>query len=106
MEKQNRDFKGITENELKGYRDSYAENALSRAMTKCTFQNGDYRCGFLQQKGRPPFVFSVEIPTMGVTNQEKKRPVLDLPALNVLREQAAKMRSGGVRAAELRGILG
>lgn len=89
MEKQNRDFKGITENELKGYRDSYAENALSRAMTNALSKTEITDAAFCS-KGRPPFVFSVEIPTMGVTNQEKSGRCWIFSALNVLREQAAK----------------
>ncbi|MCH3971500.1 MAG: C1 family peptidase [Oscillospiraceae bacterium] len=82
---------GISEKETEAYRQSFEKSTLCRAMANALYHNGvkDLAyCGDALQGTQ--FQYSVEIPTMEVTDQMRSGRCWIFSALNLLREQVAK----------------
>ena len=84
-------FKGITDKDLSGYHASYAGSPLCRAMTNALYKTAVNDVSFCPAARKDvQFTFSIDIPTMKVTNQKASGRCWLFAALNVLREKIAK----------------
>lgn len=84
-------FKGITEAEAESFRASYGGSPLCRAMTNALYKTGVNDVSFRPAARQgAQFAFSLEVPTMAVTNQQKSGRCWIFSALNFLRERVAK----------------
>jgi len=84
-------FKDISENELSAFHDSYSGNPLCRAVTNALYKTAVNDISFRPAARKDvQFTFSVDIPTMKVTNQKASGRCWIFAALNTLREQIAK----------------
>ena len=83
--------KSVTEEMLKTYSDAYQNDPLRR-MATLAFAKNDVKSASFDQKNafRMTRVFSVEVETLPVTNQEKSGRCWLFAATNVLREKIAK----------------
>ena len=84
-------FHGVSEKEISRFHESYTGDPLCRAMTGALYRTAVNDVAFRPQ-GRKDvqFTFSVDIPTMKVTNQKASGRCWIFAALNVLRERVAK----------------
>ena len=84
-------FHGISEQELTHFHNSYDTNPVCRAMTNALYKTAVNDAAFRPQGMRDvQFTFSIDIPTMKVTNQKASGRCWIFAALNTLREQVAK----------------
>ena len=84
-------FKGISENELSAFQASYGSDPLCRAVTNALYKTAVNDISFRPSARKDvQFTFSVDIPTMKVTNQKASGRCWIFAALNTLREQVAK----------------
>ena len=84
-------FNGISKQELERFHESYSGSALCRAVTNALYKTAVNDVSFRPQARRDvQFTFSVDIPTMKVTDQKASGRCWIFSALNVLREQVAK----------------
>ena len=83
--------KTIKMEEIAQYRQAYRENSVSRIVTRAVSKTGiNDACYDLEHAKRMNHKFSVEIPTMGATNQKSSGRCWIFAALNLLREKIAK----------------
>ena len=84
-------FQGISEKELSAFHGSYAGSPLCRAVTNALYKTAVNDISFRPSARKDvQFTFSVDLPTMKVTNQKASGRCWIFAALNVLREQVAK----------------
>lgn len=85
------EFKGVSQEEQKKFEASYAADPVCRAMTSALYKNAVNDLAFRPQ-GRQElqFAFSIDIPTMKVTNQKASGRCWIFAALNTLREIVGK----------------
>ena len=83
--------KTIQMEEIAQYRQAYQENAISRIVTRAVSKTGiNDACYDLEHAKLMNHKFSVEVPTMGATNQKSSGRCWIFAALNLLREKIAK----------------
>jgi len=85
------EFKGVSEKELEGYRASYAKDPVCRAMTSALYKTAVNDLAFRPQgRQNVQFTFSIDVPSMKVTNQKASGRCWIFAALNTLREAVGK----------------
>ncbi|WOC32678.1 MULTISPECIES: C1 family peptidase [Caproicibacterium] len=84
-------FQGISGQDTEAFRKSYEDSALCHAMTNALYKNSVKDVSFNSTALRDSqFQFSIDLPTMEVTDQMRSGRCWIFSALNVLREQVAK----------------
>ena len=84
-------FQGMTAEDLAGFEDKYAGSPLCRAMTNALYKHSVKDAAFCHEGlASSQYAFSIEIPTLPVTNQKASGRCWIFSALNVLREVTAK----------------
>ena len=84
-------LQSITPEALLAYRRSYEENPMSRVMTHAASKTAiNDICYSTRNAAKMNHKFSVEVPTMGATNQKASGRCWIFAALNILREKIAK----------------
>lgn len=84
-------FQGISANDTEVFRKSYEDSALCHAMTNALYKNSVKDVSFNSTALRDTqFQFSIDLPTLEVTDQMHSGRCWIFSALNVLREQVAK----------------
>ncbi|OUN68894.1 aminopeptidase [Drancourtella sp. An57] len=84
-------FQGLTADDLSGFEEKYAGSALCRAMTNALYKHSVKDAAFCHAGlASSQYAFSIDIPTLPVTNQKASGRCWIFSALNVLREVTAK----------------
>lgn len=84
-------FKGISTEQLSAFDKSYAESPLCRAMTNALYKTSVKDVSFHPAAlAQSQFAFSIDLPTLPVTDQKSSGRCWIFSALNVLREVVAK----------------
>lgn len=86
-----KNFQGVTMEELTKFDENYNDNVLSKAMTNALYKHSVKDVSFCHRSlEKSQYAFSVDIPTLPVTNQKASGRCWIFSALNVLREVTAK----------------
>lgn len=84
-------FQGLTTDDISGFEEKYAGSALCRAMTNALYKHSVKDAAFCHAGlASSQYAFSIDIPTLPVTNQKSSGRCWIFSALNVLREVTAK----------------
>lgn len=84
-------FLGLTADDLAGFEAKYTDSTLCRAMTNVLYKHSVKDAAFCHEGiAKSQYAFSIDIPTMPVTNQKASGRCWIFSALNVLREVTAK----------------
>ncbi|MBM6744706.1 C1 family peptidase [Drancourtella massiliensis] len=84
-------FQGLTTDDISGFEEKYAGSALCRAMTNALYKHSVKDAAFCHAGlASSQYAFSIDIPTLPVTNQKASGRCWIFSALNVLREVTAK----------------
>ncbi len=85
------DFQGVSKETIGSLSAAYQKDPLCRAMTNALYKTSVFNVSFRpQSRQSAQFAFSIDIPTMEVTNQKRSGRCWIFAALNVLRERVAK----------------
>lgn len=83
--------KAITENMIDSYAESYAQNKHKQAVANALSKNAINNISFVQNSlSKTHYNFSIDIPTMPVTNQKQSGRCWIFAGLNLLRESVGK----------------
>ena len=84
-------FQGLTTDDISRFEEKYAGSALCRAMTNALYKHSVKDAAFCHAGlASSQYAFSIDIPTLPVTNQKASGRCWIFSALNVLREVTAK----------------
>lgn len=84
-------FQGLTADDIAEFEGDYVQNPLCRAMTNALYKHSVKDAAFCHEGlAASQYAFSIDIPTLPVTNQKSSGRCWIFSALNVLREVTAK----------------
>ena len=84
-------FQGVTWKDIEKFDECYERHPLGRAMTNALYKHSVKDVAFCYESlAASQFAFSVDIPTLPVTNQKSSGRCWIFSALNILREETAK----------------